>query len=148
MMLRSSWTITFDLGGSDEFELVEAGGWLDEEIAVEWADAVESWAPLEADHAAQENLGGRAHTLRVGVYHDHADNEATRAFILSNTAAVPKQVKAVLTIAIEGTGAASYTLADCVIESGVSRTVPKVPFRTFTEYRLRGGALELVVVEE
>lgn len=144
--IRSSWTITFDLAGSNEFELVEAGGGLTEEFLLEWQQVTEIVEPVESEHAIPLALGGNRHSFRIGVFHRHDTIAALRAFVLSNTVAIPRNISATITIQVED--GATYTLANAVIESGFSKPVERMPFYSLTEYRITGGELALVPEEE
>lgn len=139
--VKSIWTVTYDLGGSDELVLVEPGLLIEDELEVQWRQTTEDADYIEADDSAGLDFGNTKRDFKVTVYRTHASPAAAREYCFSSDLAVPRRVQKTLTIEI--TGGATYVYSNCVFTSG--RTVPRrgIPNSTATTYELKCGTLTL-----
>jgi len=139
--VKSIWTVTFDLGGADEYVLVEPNLLLEDELEIGWRQTTEDGDYVESDSSEPLGFGNTKRDFKVTVYRTHASAAAAREFAFATDLAIPRRVQKTLTIAI--TGGATYAYSKCVFESG--STVPRrgIPNSTATTYSLKCGALSL-----
>lgn len=139
--VKSIWTVTYDLAGSDEYVLVEPGLLIEDELEVGWRQVTEDADYVEADDSEGLDFGNTKRDFKVTVYRTHATPAAAREACFAADMDVPKRLQKNLTIAI--TGGATYVYANCVFTGG--RTVPRrgIPHATATTYELKCGALSL-----
>lgn len=138
---KSIWTVTYDLGGADEFVLVQPDLLIEDELEIGWRQVTEDADYVEADDSEPLDYGNTKRDFKVTVYRTHASPAAAREYCLENDLAIPRRLQKNLTIAI--TGGATYVYANCVFTAG--STVPRrgIPHSTATTYELKCGALSL-----
>jgi hypothetical protein len=139
--VKTIWTVTYDLGGSDELELVNPSLLIEDELEVGWRQTTEDADYVEADDSEGLDFGNTKRDFKLTVYRTHASPAAAREYCFAADLAIPRRAQKNLTVAI--TGGATYVYASCVFTSG--RTVPRrgIPNSTATTYELKCGALTL-----
>jgi hypothetical protein len=137
--VKSMWTVTFDPGGSNQLILVSDGDMLEEEIEIANRQDTEDGKYPGASNAEPATRGGITRDLELRVYKTHASLAAARAYVLSQSIAVPANTRATLRFVI--TGGNTYNLSNAVFTDWSVRPVRTGVHKTLATYRLRGGAL-------
>lgn len=141
--VSSNWKITYDLGGGSEYQLLNWGDEIDDEISFPGQQSVDTGKPIGGAAAVKFGRGQIETQFSFAKWKTHADQATARNWLMELAAAIPTGVSKNLRVDVYG--GSSYLLNNAVIVSWDPRMVPgSGAWRTWTKFQIEGGKFAVI----